>query len=275
MSEIIKYNDGEIELEVSIDNETIWLIAEDIASLFGVQRPAVVKHIGNIYKDEELKHIATCSILEQVAKDGKLRKINFYNLDVIISVGYRVNSKKATKFRKWATTILKDYINDGYVINHHRITEQRLLLLENDVNVIKSKIKDNKLKTNQGIFYDGQIYDSYSFINDLLKIANNEVILIDNYVDDTVLTLFSKYQNINFIIYTNNISKQLKLDFEKYSKQYKNITLKTFKNSHDRFFIVDKKEIYHISASLKDLAKKWFAFSKINLSVKEILEKLN
>ena len=275
ISNLVVYSDGELELKVSVNNQTIWLSADEIAYIFNVNRPAIVKHIGNIYKDEELEQNSTCSILEQVAKDGKLRKINFYNLDVIISVGYRVNSKKATKFRKWATTILKDYINDGYVINHHRITEQRLLLLENDVNVIKSKIKDNKLKTNQGIFYDGQIYDSYSFINDLLKIANNEVILIDNYVDDTVLTLFSKYQNINFIIYTNNISKQLKLDFEKYSKQYKNITLKTFKSSHDRFLIVDKKEIYHIGASLKDLAKKWFAFSKINLSVKEILEKLN
>lgn len=275
ISNLVVYNDGELELKVSVNNQTVWLSADEIAYIFNVNRPAIVKHIGNIYKDEELEQNSTCSILEQVAKDGKLRKINFYNLDVIISVGYRVNSKKATKFRKWATTILKDYINDGYVINHHRITEQRLLLLENDVNVIKSKIKDNKLKTNQGIFYDGQIYDSYSFINDLLKLANNEVILIDNYVDDTVLTLFSKYQNINFMIYTNNISKQLKLDFEKYSKQYKNITLKTFKSSHDRFLIVDKKEIYHIGASLKDLAKKWFAFSKINLSVKEILEKLN
>ncbi|MDN5053782.1 RhuM family protein [Aliarcobacter butzleri] len=275
ISNLVVYSDGELELKVSVNNQTVWLSADEIAYIFNVNRPAIVKHIGNIYKDEELEQNSTCSILEQVAKDGKLRKINFYNLDVIISVGYRVNSKKATKFRKWATTILKDYINDGYVINHHKITEQRLLLLENDVNVIKSKIKDNKLETNQGIFYDGQIYDSYSFINDLLKLANNEVILIDNYVDDTVLTLFSKYQNINFIIYTNNISKQLKLDFEKYSKQYKNITLKTFKSSHDRFLIVDKKEIYHIGASLKDLAKKWFAFSKINLSVKEILEKLN
>lgn len=275
ISNLVVYSDGELELKVSVNNQTVWLSADEIAYIFNVNRPAIVKHIGNIYKDEELEQNSTCSILEQVAKDGKLRKINFYNLDVIISVGYRVNSKKATKFRKWATTILKDYINDGYVINHHKITEQRLLLLENDVNVIKSKIKDNKLETNQGIFYDGQIYDSYSFINDLLKLANNEVILIDNYVDDTVLTLFSEYQNINFIIYTNNISKQLKLDFEKYSKQYKNITLKTFKSSHDRFLIVDKKEIYHIGASLKDLAKKWFAFSKINLSVKEILEKLN
>lgn len=275
ISNLVVYSDGELELKVSVNNQTVWLSVDEIAYIFNVNRPAIVKHIGNIYKDEELEQNSTCSILEQVAKDGKLRKINFYNLDVIISVGYRVNSKKATKFRKWATTILKDYINDGYVINHHKITEQRLLLLENDVNVIKSKIKDNKLEINQGIFYDGQIYDSYSFINDLLKLANNEVILIDNYVDDTVLTLFSKYQNINFIIYTNNISKQLKLDFEKYSKQYKNITLKTFKSSHDRFLIVDKKEIYHIGASLKDLAKKWFAFSKINLSVKEILEKLN
>ncbi|WP_201522772.1 virulence RhuM family protein [Aliarcobacter butzleri] len=275
ISNLVVYSDGELELKVSVNNQTVWLSADEIAYIFDVNRPAIVKHIGNIYKDEELEQNSTCSILEQVAKDGKLRKINFYNLDVIISVGYRVNSKKATKFRKWATTILKDYINDGYAINHHKITEQRLLLLENDVNVIKSKIKDNKLKTNQGIFYDGQIYDSYSFINDLLKLANNEVILIDNYVDDTVLTLFSKYQNINFIIYTNNISKQLKLDFEKYSKQYKNITLKTFKSSHDRFLIVDKKEIYHIGASLKDLAKKWFAFSKINLSIKEILEKLD
>ena len=275
ISNLVVYSDGELELKVSVNNQTVWLSADEIAYIFNVNRPAIVKHIGNIYKDEELEQNSTCSILEQVAKDGKLRKINFYNLDVIISVGYRVNSKKATKFRKWATTILKDYINDGYAINHHKITEQRLLLLENDVNVIKSKIKENKLETNQGIFYDGQIYDSYSFINDLLKLANNEVILIDNYVDDTVLTLFSKYQNINFMIYTNNISKQLKLDFEKYSKQYKNITLKTFKSSHDRFLIVDKKEIYHIGASLKDLAKKWFAFSKINLSVKEILEKLN
>ncbi|ABV67808.1 putative DNA-binding protein [Aliarcobacter butzleri RM4018] len=275
ISNLVVYSDGELELKVSVNNQTVWLSADEIAYIFDVNRPAIVKHIGNIYNDEELEQNSTCSILEQVAKDGKLRKINFYNLDVIISVGYRINSKKATKFRKWATTILKDYINDGYAINQHKITEQRLLLLENDVNVIKSKIKDNKLETNQGIFYDGQIYDSYSFINDLLKLANNEVILIDNYVDDTVLTLFSKYQNINFIIYTNNISKQLKLDFEKYSKQYKNITLKTFKSSHDRFLIVDKKEIYHIGASLKDLAKKWFAFSKINLSVKEILEKLN
>lgn len=271
---LVVYNDGELELKVSVDNQTVWLSADEIAYIFNVNRPAIVKHIGNIYKDEELEQNSTCSILEQVAKDGKLRKINFYNLDVIISVGYRVNSKKATKFRKLATTILKDYINNGYVINHHKITEERLLSLENDMKIIKSKIKENKLETNQGIFFDGQIFDSYSFINDLLKLAQKEVILIDNYIDDTVFTLFSKYPNVNFIIYTNSISKQLKLDFEKYSKQYKNISLKTFKDCHDRFLILDKKEIYHLGASLKDLGKKWFAFSKMNLKINEIINRL-
>ncbi|RBQ29198.1 RhuM family protein [Aliarcobacter vitoriensis] len=274
LSNLVVYNDGELELKVSVDSQTVWLSADEIAYIFNVNRPAIVKHIGNIYKDEELDQNSTCSILERVAKDGKLRKINFYNLDIIISVGYRVNSKKATKFRKWATTILKDYINDGYVLNVHKLTEQRLLSLENDVKILKSKIKENKLETNQGIFYDGQIYDSYKFINDLLKLPKNEIILIDNYIDDTVFTLFSKYPNINFTIYTNNISKQLNLDFEKYQKQYKNITLKTFKNSHDRFLILDKKEIYHLGASLKDLGKKWFAFSKMSLDIDEILEKL-
>lgn len=190
-NKLIKYNDGEIELEVSLDKETIWLVADDIASLFGVQRPAIVKHIGNIYKDEELVQTATCSILEQVAKDGKQRKVNYYNLDIVISVGYRVNSKKATRFRQWATSVLKEYISDGYVINTHKITEQRLLNLENDMQFVKSKIRNNDLEIKQGIFYDGQIFDAYIFINDILKSAKKEVTLIDNYIDESVLTIFS------------------------------------------------------------------------------------
>lgn len=274
LSNLVVYNDGELELRVSVDSETIWLSAIQIAYLFSVNRPAIVKHIGNIYKDEELVENATCSILEQVAKDGKIRKINFYNLDIIISVGYRVNSKKATQFRKWATSILKNYIQNGYAINSHKITEQRLLSLENDMQFIKSKIKNNSLELKENIFYDGEVFDAYSFINDLLKLAKSEIVLIDNYIDDTVFTLFSKYPNISFIIYTSNISKQLNLDFEKYQKQYKNIELKTFKESHDRFLIIDKKEIFHIGASLKDLGRKWFAFSKMNLDINEILEKL-
>ena len=143
--------------------------------------------------------------------------------------------------------------------------ENRLTIHDKNFNLLFKALEDKNNIPVQNIFFDGQIYDAYSFVNDLIKLANSEIVLIDNYIDDTVFTLFSKYPNINFIIYTNNISKQLKLDFEKYSKQYKNIALKTFKSSHDRFLIIDKKEIYHLGASLKDLGKKWFAFSKMSL----------
>ena len=280
-SNIIVYNDGELELKVSLENETVWLNAEDIAHVFSVNRPAIVKHIGNIYKNEELEQKSTCSIMEQVAKDGKIRKINFYNLDMIISVGYRVNSKKATRFRRWATSVLKNYIQNGFVINSEKITNDRFVSLEEEVRFLKSKVEnisnsfeDKTLKAKQGIFYDGQIFDAYVFVNDLIKTAISEIILIDNYIDETVFTIFSKYPNIRTKIYTQNISKQLKLDFEKYQKQYQNIELKEFKNSHDRFLIIDKKDIYHLGASLKDLGKKWFAFSKFEIENLKILEKL-
>ncbi|WP_141046202.1 virulence RhuM family protein [Aliarcobacter cryaerophilus] len=287
LSNLVVYNDGELELKVSVDSETIWLTQKQIAEVFGVNIPAISKHIKNIYKDNELNEFSTVSILEIVQKEGNrniVRNIEHYNLDIVLSVGYRTNSVKAIKFRQWATSVLKNYIQNGYVINGEKITNDRFVSLENDVNILKSqikkinsKIKENSLEFNQNIFFDGQIYDAYIFVNDLLKLAKSEIVLIDNYIDDTVFTLFSKYPNINFTIYTSTISKQLKLDFEKYSKQYKNISLKTFKSSHDRFLIIDKKEIYHLGASLKDLGKKWFAFSKMSLNslnLDDILHKL-
>ena len=155
--------------------------------------------------------------------------------------------------------------------------ENRLTIHDKNFNLLFKALEDKNNIPVQNIFFDGQIYDAYSFVNDLIKLANSEIVLIDNYIDDTVFTLFSKYPNINFTIYTSTISKQLKLDFEKYSKQYKNISLKTFKSSHDRFLIIDKKEIYHLGASLKDLGKKWFAFSKMSLNslnLDDILNKL-
>ena len=285
ISNIVVYNDGELELKVSVNKETIWLTQKQISEVFGVNIPAISKHIKNIYKDNELNQFSTISILETVQKEGNrevLRNIEHYNLDIILAVGYRTNSLRAIKFRQWATKILKNYIRNGYVINGEKITNERFVNLENDVNTLKSQmgevksfVNNNKLETNQGIFFDGQVYDSYSFIIDLIKRAKDEIILIDNYIDDTVLTLFSKILTIKITIYTNTISKQLKLDFEKYSIQYDNITLKTFQNSHDRFLIIDKKEIYHIGASLKDLGKRWFAFSKINLDIDELIKKLN
>ena len=285
ISNIVFYNDGELELKISVKEETIWLTQKQIAEVFGVNIPAISKHIKNIYKDKELNKLSTVSILEIVQTEGKreiLRSIEHYNLDIILAVGYRTNSVKAIKFRQWATSILRNYIQNGYVINSDKITNERFVSLENDVNILKNKINDisskldnNSLKIKQGIFFDGQIYDAYSFISDLIKEAKNEIILIDNYIDDTVLTLFSKVSNIKVTIYTNTISKQLKLDFEKYSKQYDNITIKIFKNSHDRFLIIDNYELFHLGASLKDLGKKWFAFSKMNLDINEVLKKLD
>jgi predicted XRE-type DNA-binding protein len=284
ISNIVVYNDGELELKVSVNEETIWLTQKQISEVFGVNIPAISKHIKNIYKDDELNQFSTVSILEIVQKEGNrdvLRNVEHYNLDIILAVGYRTNSAKAIKFRQWATSILKSYIQNGYAINSEKITNERFVSLEKDVNTLKnkieyisSKLEDNGLKIKQGIFYNGQIYDAYSFVNDLIKTAKKEIILIDNYIDDTVLTLFSKIPSIQVSIYTNTISKQLKLDFEKYSKQYNNLTIKTFKNSHDRFLILDKNEVYHMGASLKDLGKKWFAFSKIDIRANDLISKL-
>ncbi len=152
--------------------------------------------------------------------------------------------------------------------------EQRLNIHDENFDKLFEALEDKTFKPKQGIFYDGQIFDAYIFVNDLLKLARNEIILIDNYIDETVFALFSKYPNIKIKIYTANITKQVKLDFEKYQTQYKNIELNEFKNSHDRFLIIDKKEIYHIGASLKDLGKKWFAFSKFDMNSLQILERL-
>ncbi|MFY9106918.1 RhuM family protein [Aliarcobacter cryaerophilus] len=280
LSNLVVYSDGELELKVSVEKDSVWLNRNQLAELFGRDVKTIGKHINNVFNENELTRVSTVANFATVQIEGGreiTRDVEYYNLDVIISIGYRVKSQKGVRFRQWATSVLKNYIQNGYAINNHKITEQRLFALENDMQFIKSKIKNNSLEFNQNIFFDGQIYDSYSFVNDLIKLANSEIVLIDNYIDETVFTLFSKYPNINFTIYTSTISKQLKLDFEKYSKQYKNISLKTFKSSHDRFLIIDKKEIYHLGASLKDLGKKWFAFSKMSLNslnLDDILNKL-
>ena len=283
-SNIIVYNDGELELKVSLENETVWLNRNQIAELFGRDVKTIGKHITNVFNDGELEQISTVANFATVQNEGGreiLRDIEYYNLDVIISIGYRVKSQKGVRFRQWATSVLKNYIQNGFIINSDKITNDRFVSLENEVKFLKSKVEnisnsleDKTLKAKQGIFYDGQIFDAYVFVNNLIKTAISEIILIDNYIDETVFTIFSKYPNIRTKIYTQNISKQLKLDFEKYQKQYKNIELFEFKNSHDRFLIIDKKDIYHLGASLKDLGKKWFAFSKFEMNTFEVLDKL-
>lgn len=277
MENIVKYNNGEIEINISLKNETIWLTQKQIAEVFGVNIPAISKHIKNIYKDEELNQFTTVSILEIVQKEGKrevTRSLEHYNLDIILAVGYRTNSAKAIKFRQWATKVLKSYIQDGYAINSHKITEQRLLNLENDMFEIKSKIKKDELEIKQGIFYDGEVFDAYNFLSKLIKSAKLDIKIIDNYLDESILFLLTKNHNIKTTFYTNSLSKQLKQDIERYNQQYNNLEVKITKNFHDRFIIIDEKEVYHIGASLKDLGKKVFAFSKLNIEVKTLLQNL-
>ena len=268
---VYRSNDDTIQLEVQLYNDTVWLTQAQMAMLFGTQRQSITKHIKNIFECHELEKTATSSILELVQREGNRdvrRNIVLYNLDVIISVGYRVNTPRGIEFRQWANKVLKNYILKGYAIN------QRFERLEQRVANTEEKI-DFFVKTSlppiQGVFYDGQIFDAYIFVSDLIRRAKSEIILIDNYIDETVLTMLNKRNNgVKANIYTANISKDLKLDLQKHNSQYQPIDIKVFKNSHDRFLIIDD-EVYHIGASLKDLGKKMFAFSKLNFDKEKIL----
>lgn len=274
MSNVVVYNDGELELEVSVDKETVWLNRNQLSELFGRDVKTIGKHISNVFKDKELVKSSVVANFATTASDGKVYHTEHYNLDVIISVGYRVKSQKGVRFRQWATSVLKNYIQNGYAINQHKINELRLSSLESDVETIKSHIKNNSLELKQGIFYNGQIFNAYIFVSDLIKGAKKSIILIDNYIDESTLTLFSKNSNITIKIFTNNISKQLQLDIDKYNKQYNNLEVQVTKNFHDRFIILDENSVYHIGASLKDLGNKVFAFSKIGISCSDILKRL-
>jgi len=275
---MVIYNDGELELNISVENETVWLTQAQLSDIFDKDQSVISRHINNIFKDNEVDEKSNMQKMHIANSD---KPVSLYSLDIVLAVGYRTNSPKAIKFRQWASNVLKEYIQNGYAINSERITHQRFKELESDVSLLKSQVKNiskglenSTIQAKNGIFYDGQIYDAYVFVNDLLKSARSEVVLIDNYIDDTVFTLFSKYPNMKIKIYTKSISKQLQLDFQKYKLQYKNIELQEFKKAHDRFLILDQKEMYHIGASLKDLGKKWFAFSKFDMKALEILEKL-
>ena len=264
--EIILYQPNEtIRLEVRLEEESVWLTQAQSAALFGIEVPAISKHIRNIFQSEELERKATVSKMEIVRQEGNRkvkRTIEIYNLDMILSIGYRVNSKNATRFRQWANQVLKDYLLKGYSINH------RLQALERTVAEHSQKIDffvRTALPPIEGIFYNGQIFDAYKFATDLIKSAKHSLVLIDNYVDETTLLMLSKRnEGVSATIYTAKISQQLQLDIEKHNDQYPPIQIRTYKESHDRFLLIDGKEVYHIGASLKDLGKKLFAFSKMN-----------
>ena len=263
-NEIVLYQPNDsIHLEVRMANESVWLTQSQIALLFGVKQPAISKHLNNIFKSGELDENSVHSILEYTAADGKLYKTRFYNLDAILSVGYRVNSINATMFRRWASSVLKEHLLKGYSIN------QRFERLEHRMNHAEEKIDffvRTALPPVEGIFYDGQIFDAYTFVSDLVRSAKRRIVLFDNYVDDTVLTLLDKRANgVGAQIYTRSITQQLALDLQRHNAQYQPVAIDEFQNAHDRFLCIDDM-VYHIGASLKDLGKKWFAFSKMEIN---------
>ena len=269
--EIVVYQPDEItRLEVRVEDETVWLTQEQIAQLFDVKRPAITKHIGNIFSTQELDENSVCSILERTAADGKTYKTKFFNLDMILSVGYRVNSRNAVNFRRWASKILKDYLLKGYSINARLISVEKQLadqrvVLERHTKSIEFFVRTS-LPPVEGIFYDGQIFDAYVFVADLIRSAKTRIVLIDNYIDESVLMILSKRAAaVKAEIRTGHLSRQLQLDVQKHKSQYQPINIVQTHNIHDRFLIVDD-DVYHIGASLKDLGKKLFAFSKMGLS---------
>lgn len=280
-AEIVIYKEStqsDFQIEVRVEEETVWLNQTQMVELFEATKQNISLHIRNVYKEGELDEKSTVKEYLTVRDEGGRlvrRKVLYYNLDVIISVGYRVKSLRGTQLRLWANKILKEYLFKGHVVN------QRLGRIEDEVHKIKGRINEIEIKVqtnlppNEGIFFDGQVFDAWKFVSQLVKSAADSITLIDNYIDESVLMLLSKRNpDVKATIYTSKSSQQIETDLKKHNQQYPVIELKSFSKSHDRFLIIDKKDVYHIGASLKDLGKKWFAFSKINFDATELLQKL-
>jgi hypothetical protein len=273
--EIILYQpDSSIRLEVRVEHETVWLSQAQMAELFQTTVPNINLHLKNIFEERELEEVTTIKDFLIVRQEGQRRvqrSISFYNLDIIISVGYRIKSRPATLFRIWATKTLKTYLLKGFAVH------QRMEYLEYRVAETEKKIDflvNAPLKPREGIFYDGQIFDAYAFVSDLIKSAHTSIFLIDNYIDESVFLLLSKRgKGVEATVYTEKISPRMRLDLQKHNAQYPPVAVKTFARSHDRFLIIDG-AVYHFGASLKDLGKRWFAFSKMRLEAQLLLQNI-
>jgi hypothetical protein len=278
-------DDDVVQLDVQLSDETVWLSQKQMSWLFDTTPQNITIHINNVYKERELTKNATCKNFLQVQREGERtiqRKVKHYNLDVIISVGYRVKSQRGTQFRQWANRILKEHLLRGYTINQHlTLMEQRIdrQLQEHSEQIhgLEKRVDffvRTSLPPKEGIFFDGQIFDAYTFVSDLIRTAKRHIVLFDNYVDYSVLTLLDKRNSgVDAKIYTRSISPQLSLDLQRHNAQYPPIAINVFQNAHDRFLCIDDK-VYHIGASLKDLGKKWFAFSKMEVSTDVLITKI-
>lgn len=283
-NEIVIYQSNELtkRIEVRLKNETVWLNRQQLALLFGRDIKTIGKHINNVFNEGELvKKVVVANFAtttQHGAMKGKMQtqQVEYYNLDVIISVGYRVKSIQGTRFRIWATNVLRDYSLKGYALNQrvNRI-ENNVEKLAKKVNEISFQVKSSELPT-QGVFFDGQVFDAYGLASKIIRSAKENIVLIDNYIDEnSLIHLSKKAEKVKVVLLTKTVSKQLILDVKKVNEQYGNFEIKSFTKSHDRFLIIDNTEVYHLGASLKDLGKKWFAFSKMDKnSVETILKEI-
>ena len=276
--EIVMYQPDEtIRLEVRMENETVWLNRQQMASLFGRDVKTIGKHINNALK-EELKNEPVGAKFATTATDGKTYQVEYYNLDMILSIGYRVKSNRGIRFRKWANKVLKQYLLRGNVVNQRMFDiEQKVVEQGLEIAELRNRV-DFFVRTSlppvEGIFYEGQIFDAYNFASDLIRKAKKAIVLIDNYIDDTVLALLDKRRKgVSATIYTH-IGQQLQLDIKRHNEQYAPVEVVSFNKAHDRFLLIDD-EVYHIGASIKDLGKKWFAFSLLHdITADELREKM-
>ena len=275
-NEIIVYQPDEtIRLEVRLHQESIWLTQLEIANLFGVQKAAISKHLKHIFQSGELLEVATVSKMETLQKEGTrqvVRLQDYYNLDVIIAVGYRVNSLRATRFRQWATQVLKQYLLRGYAVND-RLDRLETKVAKHDEQI--GVLLKTALPPVEGVLFDGQICDAYATAMKLIKSAQKSLVLIDNYIDESVLTMLGARANgVSATIYTRKYNAKFRLDVQKYNAQYPPIAIKPIHGVHDRFLLIDDATTYHIGASLKDLGKSLFAFSRLEIPPQEILGRI-
>ena len=276
-NQIILYRPNDtISLEVRLENDTVWLSQGQMTELFGSTKQNISLHINNIFKEGELKQNSVVKDFLTTALDGKKYRTKYYNLDVIISVGYRVKSIRGTQFRQWANKVLKEYLLRGHALNYkfelieEQLKEHRAILDKHEDKI--DFFVRTSLPPVEGVFHNGQIFDAYKFATDLIKSANKSLVLIDNYIDESVLLMLSKRKSgVTADIYTYPISQTLRQDLQKHNRQYSPINIHNHTTSHDRFLIIDDTEVYHIGASLKDLGKKLFAFSKLNIPPSAIL----
>ena len=279
--EIVMYQPDEtIRLEVRMGEDTVWLTQQQMADLFDKDRTVIGRHIRNIYKEEELERNITCAKFAHMGADGdQAYEFTAYNLDVIISVGYRVKSKRGTKFRQWANKVLKEYLLRGYVVNTRiAALEQHAAQQDIEIKELKDKVAffvRSSLPPVEGIFYDGQIFDAYAHIISLIKQAKTSIVLIDNYIDvDTLTMLSNRSANVSATIYTRQLSQQQQLDVQRHNQQYPPIIINVCQRNHDRFLIIDD-VAYVFGASLKDAGKKLFAYIRMQeTSAQELLNKI-